>query len=163
MSTQTASSETRVQVRRLFSAPRERVFRAWTELEALKHWMCRDVESHQVRFLQLDVRPNGRYEIEVKTPEGVTYIGGGVYRDVKPPEKLSFTWRWKTMPEKPDASIPAEDSLVTVEFFEHGADSTDVVLTHEMLTTEESRKSHKKGWEGCFDKLAAYLKKQAQG
>jgi uncharacterized protein YndB with AHSA1/START domain len=155
MSKQTASSGTTVQVRRIFSAPRERVFRAWTELEALKHWMCRDVESHQVRFLQLDVRPNGRYEIEVKTPEAVRYIGGGVYREVKPPERLSFTWLWKTM----DASIQAEDSLVTVEFFERGADATEVVLTHEMLTSEESRKSHKKGWEGCFDKLAEYLKK----
>jgi len=159
MAAQTASSGTTVRVRRIFSAARPRVFRAWTELEALKHWMCRDVESHEVRFLQLDVRPNGRYEIEVKTPEGVTYIGGGVYRDVKPPEKLSFTWIWKRMPEKLDASIQEEDSLVTVEFFERGADSTEVVLTHEKLTTEESRNSHKKGWEGCFDKLAEYLEK----
>jgi uncharacterized protein YndB with AHSA1/START domain len=158
MAAQRPSAGTTVQVRRLFSAPRERVFRAWTELEALNHWMCRDVESHEVRFLQLDVRPNGRYEIEVKTPEGITYIGGGVYRDVKPPERLSFTWLWKSVTEKPDANIQAEDSLVTVEFFEHG-DSTEVVLTHEMLTTEESRKSHKKGWEGCFDKLAEYLEK----
>src|ERR1700693_2176834 len=156
MSKQMASAGTTVQVRRIFSAPRERVFRAWTELEALKNWMCRDVESHQVRFLQLDVRPNGRYEIEVKTPEGLTYIGGGVYRDVKAPEKLSFTWRWKRMPEQPDASIQAEDSLVTVEFFDRG-DSTEVVLKHEMLTTEGSRKSHKEGREGCFDKLAEYL------
>ena len=161
MSTQTPSSGTTLQVRRIFSAPRERVFRAWTELEALKHWMCRDVESHQVRFLQLDVRPNGRYEIEVKTPEGVAYIGGGVYRDVKPPEKLSFTWLWKRMPEKPDASVQAEDSLVLVEFFERG-DSTEVVLTHKMLTTAESRKSHKRGWEGCFDQLAEYLGRAAQ-
>ena len=160
MAAQTASAGTTVQVRRTFSAPREKVFRAWTELGALNHWMCRDVESHEVRFLQLDVRPNGRYEIEVKTPEGITYIGGGVYREVKPPEKLSFTWLWKTVPEKPDASIQAEDSLVTVEFFERGANSTEVVLTHEMLTTEESRKSHKKGWEGCFDKLAEYLERQ---
>jgi uncharacterized protein YndB with AHSA1/START domain len=116
------------------------------------------VESHQVRYLQLDVRPNGRYEIEVKAPEGVTYIGGGIYREVKVPEKLSFTWRWKRMPEKPDAGIQAEDSLVTVEFFERGA-KTEVVWKHEMLETEESRKSHKKGWEGCFEKLAEYLKK----
>src|ERR1700723_3409668 len=153
MAAQTGSAGTTVQVRRTFSAPRARVYRAWTELEGLKHWMCRDVESHEVRFLQLDVRPSGRYKIEVKTPEGVIYIGGGMYRDVKPPEKLSFTWLWKRMPEKRDASIQEEDSLVTVEFFARG-DSTEVVLTHEMLTTEESRKSHKKGWEGCFDKLA---------
>src|SRR5277367_4970418 len=63
MATQTASSGTTVQVRRTFSAPRQKVFRAWTELEALNHWMCRDVESHQVRYLKLDVRPNGGYEI----------------------------------------------------------------------------------------------------
>jgi uncharacterized protein YndB with AHSA1/START domain len=159
MAAQTGSAGTTVQVRRILSAPRARVFRAWTELEALNHWMCRDVESHQVRHSKVDVRPGGRYEIEVKTPEGVTYIGGGIYREVKPPEKLSFTWLWKTSSEKPDASIQEEDSLVTVEFFERGANSTEVVLTHEMLTTEESQKSHKKGWEGCFDKLAEYLTK----
>jgi uncharacterized protein YndB with AHSA1/START domain len=159
MAAQSASAGMTVQVRRVFSAPREKVFRAWTELEALNHWMCRDVESHQVRHSKLDVRPGGRYEIEVKTPEGVMYVGGGVYREVKPPEKLSFTWRWKRRPEKPDASIQAEDSLVTVEFLERGVNSTEVVLTHEGLTTEESRKSHKKGWEGCFDKLAEYLRK----
>jgi uncharacterized protein YndB with AHSA1/START domain len=158
MATQATSSGTAIQVRRTFSASREKVFRAWTELAALNHWMCRDVRSHQVRYLQLDVRPNGRYEIEVKAPEGVTYIGGGIYREVKAPEKLSFTWRWKRMPEKPGASLPAGDSLVTVEFFERG-DQTEVVLKHEMLLTEESRKSHKKGWEGCFEKLAEYLKK----
>jgi uncharacterized protein YndB with AHSA1/START domain len=160
MAAQTASAGTTVQVRRIFYAPRGKVFRAWTELEALKHWMCRDVASHEVRFLRLDVLPNGRYEIEVKTPEGVTWIGGGFYREVKPPEKLSFTWSWKRKPEASDASIHAEDSLVTVEFFERGTDSTEVVLKHELLTTEESRKSHKKGWEGCFDKLAEYLEMQ---
>jgi uncharacterized protein YndB with AHSA1/START domain len=45
-----------------------------------------------------------------------------------------------------------------VEFFARG-NSTEVVLTQELLQNQASRDSHKKGWEGCFDKLAEYLKK----
>jgi uncharacterized protein YndB with AHSA1/START domain len=158
MASHAASSGSKLEIRRTFAASRAKVFEAWTRQEALDRWMCRDVASHEVRYLHLDVRPNGRYEIEVKMPEGVTYIGSGVYREVKPPEKLVFTWQWKRSPEKAEASMQAEESVVTVEFFERG-DSTEVILTHELLQTEESRKSHQKGWEGCFDKLAEYLKK----
>jgi uncharacterized protein YndB with AHSA1/START domain len=45
-----------LQVRRTLAAPREKVFRAWTELEALDHWMCRDVPTHEVKYLELNVR-----------------------------------------------------------------------------------------------------------
>ncbi len=77
-----------LQIRRTFTAPREKVFRAWTELEALDQWMCRDVPTHEVKYLELSVRTGGRYRIEVKDPAGETYLGQGVYREVKPPEKL---------------------------------------------------------------------------
>jgi uncharacterized protein YndB with AHSA1/START domain len=157
MASPTPNSETKLELRRTFSAPRAKVFEAWTRREALDRWMCRDVASHEVRYLHLDVRPNGSYEIEVKTPEGVTYIGSGIYREVRPPEKLVFTWHWKRSPEKPDASIQGEESVVTVEFFERG-NSTEMVFKHELLQSAESQKSHKKGWEGCFDKLAEYLR-----
>jgi uncharacterized protein YndB with AHSA1/START domain len=158
MASQAPGSKMKLEIRRTFAAPRAKVFEAWTQQAALDRWMCRDVASHEVRYLHLDVRPNGSYEIAVKTPEGITYIGSGIYREVKPPEKLVFTWQWKRSPEKPDATMRAEESVVTVEFFERG-DSTEMLFKHELLQTEESRKSHQKGWEGCFDKLAEYLKK----
>ena len=145
-----------LQIRRTFAAPREKVFRAWTEVEALDHWMCRDVPTHEVKYLELSVRTGGRYRIEVKDPAGETYLGQGIYREVKPPEKLVFTWAWTKSSSTPDDSLQTTDSLITVEFFARG-NSTEVVLTQELLQNQASRDSHKRGWEGCFDKLAEYL------
>src|SRR6202046_4487543 len=52
MASHTADFAT-LQIRRTFAAPREKVFRAWTELEALDRWMCRDVPTHEVKYLEL--------------------------------------------------------------------------------------------------------------
>ncbi len=63
--------------------------------------MCRDVPTHEVKYLELNVRTGGRYRIEVKDPHGETYLGQGVYREVKPPEKLVFTWLGPNLPARP--------------------------------------------------------------
>jgi uncharacterized protein YndB with AHSA1/START domain len=157
MGSKTPDFET-LQIRRTFATPREKVFRAWTELEALDHWMCRDVAKHEVKYLELDVRAGGRYQIEIKDAGGETYLGRGIYREVKRPEKLVFTWAWTKSSSTADESLQTKDSLITVELFTRG-DSTEVVLTQELLQNQASKDSHKKGWEGCFDKLAEYLKK----
>ena len=52
-------------------------------------------------------------------------------------------------------AIPtATESLVTVEFIERDAE-TEIVLTHEGLTTDQDRDGHRHGWVGCLEKLAA--------
>jgi uncharacterized protein YndB with AHSA1/START domain len=119
--------------------------------------MCRDVPTHQVKFTELNVTPGGRYGISVNnSTNGDRYIGSGVYREVKPPEKLVFTWAWTH--KKADGSLVAlhPESQVTVEFFERGK-STEMVLRHEFLQTKKDRDEHDKGWTGCFDLLARLL------
>lgn len=118
--------------------------------------MCRDVPTHNPKYLELDLRPGGRYVIEIKLPDGVVYLGQGVFREVKPPEKLVFTWAWTRTPEDKKENPQVGDSLVTVELFERGA-STEMVFRHEKLSSRESYDSHKQGWEGCFEKLAEHL------
>jgi uncharacterized protein YndB with AHSA1/START domain len=118
--------------------------------------MCRDVPAHDPKYLELDVRPGGRYAIEIKLPDGVVYLGRGAFREVKAPEKLVFTWAWKRTPENKQENMQTSESLVTMEFFERGA-STEMVFKHEKLSGRESFESHKKGWEGCFEKLAESL------
>ena len=78
------------------------------------------------------MRTGGRYQIEVTDPRGETYLGQGIYREVKPPEKLVFTWAWTKSSKAPDDSLQTKDSLITVEFFPRG-NSTEVVLTQELL------------------------------
>lgn len=70
----------------------------------------------------------------------------GTYREVRPPEKLVYTWSWEGQPD-------FGETLVTVEFRDLGS-STEVVLTHEFFPNEEARQNHDKGWNSCLDRLA---------
>ena len=158
MATPQSSPGLTLQVRRTFAAPREKVFAAWTQREQLEKWMCRDVASHTIIHHQQDIRPGGRWCLEVRDPaKNEVYWGQGVYREVKPVEKLVFTWSWtKDSPDGANLHPGSEETLVTVEFFARG-NSTEVVLTHTAFATAARRDEHDRGWNGCFDVLEKML------
>jgi uncharacterized protein YndB with AHSA1/START domain len=162
MATPQSSPGLTLQIRRTFAAPREKVFAAWTQREQLEKWMCRDVASHTIIHHQQDIRPGGRWRMEVRDPaKNEVYWGQGVYREVKPVEKLVFTWSWtKNTPDGANLHPGSEETLVTVEFFERG-NATEVVLTHAAFSTKALRDDHDRGWNGCFDVLAKVLKSPA--
>ena len=85
---------------------------------------------------------------------GEVHTVGGVYREVAFPEKLVFTWAWEEGGGCGDSGNeqPVE-TLVKVEFREKGQ-STEVLLTHELFPTTESRDKHDEGWSGCLTRLA---------
>ena len=147
-----------LQIRRVFAAPQEKVFAAWAQREKLERWMCRDVAAHVVIHHLQDIRAGGRYLMEVRDPaKGETYWGQGRYCEVKPPERIVFTWMWtKDRPEGENLHPGSEETRVTVEFFARGA-STEVVLTHAVFGTEKLRDDHDRGWNGCFDQLETVL------
>jgi uncharacterized protein YndB with AHSA1/START domain len=154
MTSQPAGPEMSLQIRRVFQAPRERVWVAWTQREQLEEWMCRDVPAHNPKYVELDVRPGGRYAIEIPLADG-KYVGRGTFREVKPPERLVFTWSWRRFPEKSGERLGGE-SVVTVELFDHGA-STEMLFTHTDLESAEIREDTRTGWLGCFEVLARLL------
>ena len=147
-----------LQVRRTFAAPREKVFAAWAEPEQLKKWMCGDVPSHKVIHHQQDIRTGGQWRMDICDPaKNEVYWGQGTYREIKPLEKIVFTWHWtKDKPDGENLHPGSEDTLVTVEFFARG-NSTEVVLTHAVFSTAELRDDHNRGWNGCFDVLERVL------
>jgi uncharacterized protein YndB with AHSA1/START domain len=148
---------TSLEIRRVFAAPRQKVYEAWTQLEHLQHWMCRDVPTHDVKYLELDVRPGGRYTMQVETPEGVTYIGRGIFKEVKPPEKLVFTWGWTRSPEDRKEPLQKSETVATVELIDRGQ-KTEMVFTHTNFVHTKELEDTRKGWGGCFDVLEQYLK-----
>lgn len=143
-----------LQLRRVFQAPRDRVWAAWTQREHLEKWMCKDVAAHNPKYVELEVRAGGRYLIEIPLPDG-KYVGIGTFREVTPPEKLVFTWSWKRVPEKPGEHLGGE-SLVTVELFDRGA-STEMLFTHTHLDNAGIRDQTRTGWTGCFEALTRLL------
>jgi uncharacterized protein YndB with AHSA1/START domain len=148
---QTASQIT-LRIRRTFAAPRERVFRAWTDASELASWFAPSPDFAIV-IPELDLRVGGKCQVEMHHKSGTVHRLHSVYREVKPPEKIAFTWQWE--------AEAAAETLVTVEFFElqknDSGGSTEVVLTHERFTSEEEKQKHDHGWAGCLDQLANIL------
>ena len=153
MATSTQTSATTLQISKTFQANREKVFKAWTTPEALKQWFG-PTDGFTVPSAEVDLRIGGKYRLQMKAPDGAVHTVGGVYREVAAPEKLVFTWAWEEGGGCGDSGNeqPVE-TLVTVEFREKGQ-STEVLLTHELFPTTESRDKHDEGWAGCLNRLA---------
>lgn len=142
--------QTTLRLTRTFAAPREKVFRAWTEPEELKEWW--GPEGYATPTAEVDLRVGGRYRLGMmKLPNGDVFYLTGIYREVRPPEKLVYTWRWESQPE-------LGETLVTIEFRDRG-DATEVVLRHELFPNADARDDHSKGWSSCLDRLAKVLQR----
>lgn len=142
-------AETPVRVSRTFEATRQRVYRAWTDPELLIRWFVDDDGDMQVRTL--DLRVGGRYRFE-GTSAGRSWAIEGVFHEVRPPERLVYTWRF---PENPEFGEPGE-TTVTVDFRQRGK-STEVTVTHTGFTNAVARSEHNTGWIGCLDRLGGVV------
>jgi uncharacterized protein YndB with AHSA1/START domain len=142
--------KTRLQVRRVYSAPVAKVYAAWTDPEQVKHWMGPSDDFGEAE-VTCDVRVGGRYRIVMHAPGGELHKVGGIYREVVPNKKLVYTWAWESTPER--------ESVVTVEFkpAPYGTEGTELVVTHERFADTEARDKHQHGWNGCMDRLGRYL------
>jgi uncharacterized protein YndB with AHSA1/START domain len=148
MATTQPQPETALQIRRTFAAPRERVYRAWTDAKQFALWFHPTADYSTV-ITQMDLRTGGAYKLEMHHKGGNVSKLTGTYKEVKPPEKLVFTWRWQHFDGAPE-------TVVTVEFHDLGG-STEILLTHSNFTNLEDRNKHNEGWTGCFSVLENYL------
>lgn len=118
--------------------------------------MCRVNPENAARYMEFDMRTGGTNRMETRTPDGTTYRNKTTFREIKPPEKLVFTWGWERFAPSGEKNEEHYGTLVTVEFVARGT-FTEVVLTHEGFRTAEQRDRHNKGWNGCFDMLTGAL------
>ena len=81
--------EREVVITRVFDAPREIVFKAWTDPKQMKAWYGPKMFTNTV--CELDVRVGGAWRIVMRGPDGAEYPGRGVYCEVVKPERLVFT------------------------------------------------------------------------
>ena len=146
---ETMQKSTKLRVKRLIKAPRERVFAAWTTPADIMKWF--GPETCQVTSAKLNLRPSGEYNFLVKSEKMGDVKLHGVFREVKPPSKLVCTWNFSGNPE-----LQFGESQVTVEFLDRKGD-TEVQITHEQLPSGEVKEDHKQGWNGCLDKLEKHL------
>jgi uncharacterized protein YndB with AHSA1/START domain len=141
--TDAVTDATVLRLERTFAAPRQRVFDAWTDPEVLRRWWGAGPDW-ECPVADVDLRVGGRYRLTMRNPDGDEHTVGGEYQEIRPPERLVYTWAWE------DMDAPA--SLVTVAFSED-AGRTTVVVAHSGLGTEGSRAQHEHGWNGCLANL----------
>ena len=77
---------------RLYDAPRELVFRAWTEPERLRRWCA--PKGFTIPASDGDLRPGGTWRATMRAPDGQEYRLVGRYTEIAPPERLAFTHAW---------------------------------------------------------------------
>lgn len=147
-------SDRELVISRIFDAPREKVFNAWTQPELLKQWFA--PLPWTTPAAELDVRPGGSSLIVMRGPDGVEFPNRGVYLEVVENERLVFTnaytKAWEPS-EKPFMTV-----IVTLEDLSGKTRYTARVLhwTSADRETHEKMGFHK-GWAQCADQLAALV------
>ncbi len=134
---------------RVIQAPRDRVFAAWTTPADIMKWF--GPATCQTLSAQVDLQPGGEYHFHVRTETFGELDLRGVYREVRAPAELVYTWRWSGHP-----ALEFGETLVTVEFAERNG-FTEVQITHDRLPDPKLREDHFEGWNGCLDKLAKQM------
>lgn len=153
--TPTPAGDRELVLTRLIDAPRDKVWRCWTEPELLKQWFV--PRPWTIAAVDIDVRPGGRSNVIMRDPEGTEYPNSGVYLEVVPAEKLvftdAFTAGWQPS-EKP--------FFVAVLTFEDEGGKTRYTALARHWTVED-REAHEKmgfheGWGQCADQLEEVAK-----
>ncbi|HWO83926.1 MAG TPA: SRPBCC domain-containing protein [Solirubrobacterales bacterium] len=139
-----------LRIERIFAAPAERVFEAWTSEEVLRRWF--HAKGHwETSEAEVDLRLGGAVRVVMRdTDEGRDIGGGGTYTEIDPPTRLAFTWTWD------DDS--ARETLIELDFLE-AEGRTTVLLTHSALADEQAVRNHEEGWSQCLENLGRAIER----
>lgn len=148
-------SERELVLERIFDAPREKVYRAWTEPKLLKQWFV--PRPWTISGVALDVRPGGSNLIVMRDPDGNDHPNRGVYLEVVENEKLVFTDAFTSAWEPSEKPF-----MLAVIAFEDVGGKTRYTARARHWTVDD-REAHEKmgfhqGWGQCADQLAELLK-----
>jgi uncharacterized protein YndB with AHSA1/START domain len=139
-----ASVAREITIRRVFAAPRELVWKAWTDPDQLAVWWGKRGWTAVRSTIEMDVRPGGAFSLlSVADDDGREMRSAGVYREVVEPERLVL--------DDPDGA------LATVTFTELGDGRTEMVFHATLDTTRQIRDAAEGGLSSAFDRLAEHL------
>ena len=148
----TTPSDREIAMTRVFDAPRDLVFDAWTKPELLKRWLG-VFGNWSFAICEVDLRVGGKYRYVWRGKDGKEMGMGGVYREIVRPERIVTT------EEFDDPWYPGDAQDTTV-FVEKGGKTT--VTTTVLYATKEARDGVLKspmesGVAKSYDKLAEVL------
>jgi len=145
-------------IERIFDAPRQQVWKAWTDPEQVKRWW--GPKDFTAPFAELDLRVGGKYLFLMRSPEGKDYWSTGTYREIVPMEKIVAT---DSFSDEKGNVVPASNygmtgdwplELIVTVTFEDQDKKTKMTLNHVGFPPGEPREMAYEGWNQSFDKLA---------
>ena len=139
-----------IEITRVFDAPRERVWREWTEPERFADWYGGPDADIPLDTVSMDVRAGGTWRATMFFgPERREIQWKGAYREVVPPERLVFTV----------SDQPGDDAyeLVTVVLTDLGDGRTEMLFEQRGRMSAEQYERAGQGWATFFDRVAERL------
>jgi uncharacterized protein YndB with AHSA1/START domain len=143
-----------LEITRVFDAPRELVFKMWTDPKHVAQWWGPGGFTNPV--CELDLRPGGAILIHMRGPDGTVYPMAGAYREIAEPERLVFTSA--ALDENGD---PVFEILNMVTFAD-AAGKTKLTLHARVLSATGKAARYlvgaEMGWTQSLQRLAEYVK-----
>ncbi len=137
-------------ITRIFDAPRELVWKAWTEPERMVKW--HGPRGFTSTIERSDFRPGGLYRIHMRGPENDDHWRQGAFREIVAPERLVMVGCWADAQGRP----VGPETIVTVTLEDLGA-RTQLTLHEALFESVTARDAHNGGWNSSLDRLAEYL------
>ena len=165
MQTQALKTKGELVITRILDAPRELVWKAWTEPELMMQWWA--PKTFTAPSIKLDLRVGGEYLVCMLSPEGKDYWSKGTYKEIVPGQRLVLT---DSFADDKGNIVPATyygmspefplESVVTVTFDENDG-RTKLTLRYDDVSSipESDLTDMQQGWNEMLDKLADFLKK----
>ena len=152
----TGPTEQRLVITRIFDAPRELVFKAWTYPKHLARWWGPNGFDNPV--CEIDARPGGAILMHMRGPDGVIYPTRGVFHEIVAPERLVMaTWGFED-----EAGNPQLEAHNTVTFAIHESGKTKLTLQTVIVKAAAEVTAMlagmEEGWNESLDRLAMDLK-----
>ena len=140
-------------ITRVFDAPRELVFKAWTDGRLARNWW--GPRDYPAVALEMDARPGGAWHGRLRSVDtGQELPLGGVFREIVAPDRIVFTFKWDEEGER------GLETLVTVTFAEQNG-KTAMTFRQAPFQSDQERDGHSYGWNSTFDRLADHLAEAA--
>jgi uncharacterized protein YndB with AHSA1/START domain len=150
-----ANEEQELVLIRVFDAPRELVFKAWTDPKRVAQWWGPHGFTNPV--CDLDARPGSAIRIHMRGPDGTVYPMTGVYQEVLEPERLVFT-----SAALDESGNPMFEVLTTVTFAEQGGKTKQTLVARVIKSSAKAAPylaGMKAGWTQSLERLAESLAK----
>ena len=156
------TAERELVITRIFDAPREMVWKAWTDPEHLMRWW--GPKDFTAPVCKVDLRIGGKYLFAMRSPDGQDFWSTGVYREIVPMKRLVCT---DSFADPEGNVVPAsyygmasdfpQEMLVTITF-EDLDGKTKLTLRHSGMPGGDEGANAEIGWNQSLDKLAESLK-----